>query len=313
MGNRTPILLTFVCLFVSCSVHAQTSPPVDSRGAPPAQPVPKLDYPDSTSGLKHLAEDILKAQAKNDLARADMLLRSLVLPKAYDWYERVFGSDSADNAGDYYEHAAASIPPFLARTFLNTRQQNFTEIRAVRFENSCDNDASEDAYGFLIRRHEPVPLYELRFMNATQFVRIFPIVYVDDGFRFLLPPDYRPPASDKKANDAAPMKKRVTPEDAPRPPRIRIGGAVQNARLLNRVQPEYPESARRARIQGTVKLHTIIGKDGRISQITSVHGVCVLAESAVAAVRQWRYSPTLMNGDPVEVDTEISVIFALQQ
>jgi periplasmic protein TonB len=106
---------------------------------------------------------------------------------------------------------------------------------------------------------------------------------------------------------------------APPPPpkatlkRVTVGGNVQAARLVNRVQPLYPPLARQTRISGTVKLHAIIGKNGAVEQLQVVSGHPLLVQSALDAVRQWRYQPTLLNGEPVEVDTEIDVIFSLAQ
>ncbi|HMD42173.1 MAG TPA: energy transducer TonB [Candidatus Acidoferrum sp.] len=97
------------------------------------------------------------------------------------------------------------------------------------------------------------------------------------------------------------------------PKRIMVGGNVQAAHLVNRVQPSYPPLARQTRISGTVKLHAIIGKDGTVRELQVVSGHPLLVQSALDAVRQWRYQPTLLNGDPVEVDTEIDVIFSLAQ
>ena len=97
---------------------------------------------------------------------------------------------------------------------------------------------------------------------------------------------------------------------------IEIGGKpehVQAAHLVNRVQPVYPPLARQTRISGTVKLHAIIGKNGAVEQLQVVSGHPLLVQSALDAVRQWRYQPTLLNGEPVEVDTEIDVIFSLAQ
>ena len=88
---------------------------------------------------------------------------------------------------------------------------------------------------------------------------------------------------------------------------------MQAARLVNRVQPLYPPLARQTRISGTVKLHAIIGKNGAVEQLQVVSGHPLLVQSALDAVRQWRYQPTLLNGDPVEVDTEIDVVFSLAQ
>jgi protein TonB len=82
---------------------------------------------------------------------------------------------------------------------------------------------------------------------------------------------------------------------------------------LNRVQPVYPPLARQTRIQGTVKLHAIIAKDGSVQQLEVLSGHPLLVQAALDAVRQWRYKPTLLNGEPVEVDTTVDVIFSLNQ
>jgi protein TonB len=106
---------------------------------------------------------------------------------------------------------------------------------------------------------------------------------------------------------------------APPPPKphqtgpIKVGGNVQAARILNRVQPQYPPLARQTRISGTVRLHAIISKDGSIQQLEVISGHPLLQQAALDAVRQWRYQPTLLNGEPVEVDTTIDVIFSLNQ
>src|SRR6266851_643060 len=104
---------------------------------------------------------------------------------------------------------------------------------------------------------------------------------------------------------------------APPPPKpkgpLRVGGNVQAARIVNRVQPVYPPLARQTRISGTVRLHAIISKDGTIQQLEVMSGHPLLQQAALDAVRQWRYQPTLLNGEPVEVDTTIDVIFSLNQ
>ncbi|PYT99355.1 MAG: energy transducer TonB [Acidobacteria bacterium] len=94
---------------------------------------------------------------------------------------------------------------------------------------------------------------------------------------------------------------------------VRIGGNVQAAKLVNRITPIYPPLARQTRISGTVRLHAIISKDGSIQQLEVISGHPLLQQAALDAVRQWRYQPTLLNGEPVEVDTTIDVIFSLNQ
>ncbi len=93
--------------------------------------------------------------------------------------------------------------------------------------------------------------------------------------------------------------------------RIRVGGNVQAARIVNRVQPVYPAAAVQAHIEGVVRLHVIIGKNGAITQLEVISGHPLLQQAALDAVRQWVYEPTLLGGKPVEVDTTIDVLFAL--
>src|SRR6476661_4754767 len=105
---------------------------------------------------------------------------------------------------------------------------------------------------------------------------------------------------------------------APPPPkptasRIRQGGSVQAALLVNKVQPVYPPLARQTRIAGTVRLHAIISKSGSVESLEVLSGHPLLVRAAMDAVQQWKYKPTLLNGEPVEVDTTIDVIFSLNQ
>jgi len=81
--------------------------------------------------------------------------------------------------------------------------------------------------------------------------------------------------------------------------------------LIYRVQPIYPNLARQARVQGTVELRAVISKAGTIENLVLVHGHPMLSAAAIEAVRQWRYRPYLLNDEPIEVETEITVNFLL--
>jgi protein TonB len=103
------------------------------------------------------------------------------------------------------------------------------------------------------------------------------------------------------------------PPKAATPKRIRVGGQVESARLIFQPKPEYPPLAKMARIQGTVRLEAIISKDGTIQDLKVVSGHPLLVKSALEAVQRWRYQPTLLNGEPVEVVTEVDVNFTLAE
>jgi len=95
--------------------------------------------------------------------------------------------------------------------------------------------------------------------------------------------------------------------------RIRVGGNVQQAKLIRQPKPVYPPLAKQARIQGVVRLQAIIGSDGTIRNLQVITGHPLLIPSALEAVKQWAYHPTLLNGEPVEVITQIDVNFTLSQ
>jgi len=83
--------------------------------------------------------------------------------------------------------------------------------------------------------------------------------------------------------------------------------------LIAQPRPMYPPLAKQARIQGVVELNAVIGKDGTVGSLSVVKGHPLLVQAAIDAVKQWRYKPTLLNGEPVEVQTTIDVNFTLSQ
>lgn len=95
------------------------------------------------------------------------------------------------------------------------------------------------------------------------------------------------------------------------PQRIRISQGVTKGLLIHRVEPAYPPLARAARVQGEVVLSALIDTNGQIQNLQLVSGHPMLVPAALAAVKQWRYKPYLLNGQPVEVETTITVIFSL--
>lgn len=104
------------------------------------------------------------------------------------------------------------------------------------------------------------------------------------------------------------------PPVAPKPSAagpLRVSQGVAQGFLVHAVKPVYPPLARQARIQGTVMLQAVIGKDGRIENLQVMSGHPMLSPAAMEAVRQWRYRPYTLNGEPVEVETEITVNFVL--
>ena len=138
--------------------------------------------------------------------------------------------------------------------------------------------------------------------GAPQFADVPAGGFAGDGFlvgdRGLMMPPPAPPEPKAEAK-------------APRTGPVRVGGDVQSARLIHQVRPLYPALAKQVRTQGTVRLQAIIGRDGAIQNLQLMSGHPLLVPAAVDAVKQWRYRPTLLNGETVEVLTQIDVHFHL--
>jgi protein TonB len=93
---------------------------------------------------------------------------------------------------------------------------------------------------------------------------------------------------------------------------LRRGGDVQAANLIHQVNPVYPTIARQTRVQGVVVMEAVISKDGSVDRLRVISGHPFLSQAAIDAVKQWKYRPTMLNGEPVDVITTITVTFTLQ-
>jgi len=111
-------------------------------------------------------------------------------------------------------------------------------------------------------------------------------------------------------SNAKPQLTGVAPQ-SPKPMRVRVSQGVMQGMVVSKVQPSYPPDARAARIQGSVVIEVVIDKNGNIESERLISGHPLLAPAAIDAVKQWKYRPYILNGNPVEVDTQITVNFTL--
>jgi protein TonB len=106
------------------------------------------------------------------------------------------------------------------------------------------------------------------------------------------------------------------PQPVAQPPQVekqplKISEGVLQAQLISHIEPRYPTLAKQTKTEGIVRLRAIISRDGRITSLDILSGHPLLVQAALEAVSQWRYRPTMLNGEPVEVETSITVIFRL--
>lgn len=125
-------------------------------------------------------------------------------------------------------------------------------------------------------------------------------------FDFVPPADGAPPAAQTIILMAPTAPAHVAP-----PTRLRVSSGVMQGRVIHKVEPTYPSQAFQDRVQGTVILKALISKEGAIEDLQVISGDPLLSGAAIDAVKQWRYRPYTLNGEPVEVDTQIVVNFTL--
>lgn len=207
---------------------------------------------------------------------------------------------------------------------------NATIVMTSHKANSCASSlalppctvdmTTSDADGNFVFKALPAGEYEMKVLKPGFATYLAPQVVLDPGRDLAMTAklnigsinetvDVQAEGSAKSAAAAQALEAQAKSKAT----RIRIGGNVEAAKVITKVQPIYPESAKDAGVQGTVLLHAVVGMDGRPLQLQVLNSQINpdLARAAVEAVSQWRYQPTLLNGEPVEIDTTIQVKFSL--
>jgi protein TonB len=116
-------------------------------------------------------------------------------------------------------------------------------------------------------------------------------------------------ALQSKSESAPPVPKEQSGQQQPK--RVRVSPGVAQALLIKKVEPEYPQEARDKHIQGAVILQVKISEAGDVKDARLISGHPLLAPPAIEAVKQWKYKPYLLNGEPVQVETRVTVDFSL--
>jgi TonB family protein len=261
---------------------------------------------------------VLNIDSRNTVAMASLASVSLNQKKwdeAQQWYEQLTATDP-NNADAYYSMGFIAwskwYPAYgAARKSLGMKPEDPGPIRdlAVREKLKADYGAVIEAgMQALDKALQINPQYD----DAMAYMNLL----IRERADLRDTPDrYRQDiaiADDWVQKALAAKKLKFETRQGPAPPqRITIGGNVQESKLVNRTPPVYPELALQARLSGVVHLQAIIGKDGRIVDLKVIGGHPLLVPAALDAVRQWVYQPTLLNGTPVEVVTQVDVNFTL--
>lgn len=265
----------------------------------------------AASALDHF-QQVLALDSQNKVAIASIASLYLNQKKwadARSWYQRLSAIDPSNPDG-YYSLAFIDwsewYPAYMqARTSVGMQNGAPGPIPSSALRQNLQaryGNLVEDGIANLRRALELRPDYD----DAMAYMNLF---YRERADLRDTPEDYR---RDIAEADQWMQKALATKQQRsqPNPPeRIRMNGNVPMGKLTRHVDPVYPPLAAQARIQGTVRLGVTISREGTVQNITVVSGHPLLVPAAIDAVKQWEFQPTLLNGSPVEVLTEIGIDF----
>jgi TonB family protein len=250
-------------------------------------------YPDTADGLRDFVQALIKAVENHDSQESALLTQSLIVPDYKTWFPQVFGPDTGGKMSELYEESLNKFSSNLIDVIEDARKhkQKNVVITLLRTEDTAPVGRMQPIFQAM---QNPVALYSVGLGKGRQvpwnLAGLF--VYVQGGFR----------AVSLHALHAIP---------GALPTRIRLGPSAAVSRLIHRVDPAFPAEAKRKRPTGTVLVHIIIDYDGSVSDAEATSGDPMLTKAAVDAVRQWRFRPTALNGEPVQVDTVIGFVFSI--
>lgn len=289
------MVLTFLLyVFVIAPITAKSLPEQDALRA----------YTNSTDGLQKLVGDMMAAQRSGGYQALAPYLQSLALPDSASWFASVFGDANGPQLAMFYDAWSEARSFQISGDVIRAVASQMNDVAALSFEHPGDPGATGKDNYFLGLLKQTQTLYVVVFQSGSgSTMRWAYFVYDAGAFRYLGPlADLRLASSSAPRNAAAPT-------EIPR--RIRVGPEVAEARITHRVPPTYPPDALSQRLEGAVEVHTIIGPDGTVQSVDSTSGNPALVAAADAAVRQWKFEPLSLNGQPVTVDTTITVQFHL--
>ncbi len=246
--------------------------------------------PESAARLQSQLEAILKTSKEGDSKRFEELISDLQIPESANWFAATFGEEVGQNLAATYKSSWKDYEDNIRNIFRDSGTAKHTHVFVKEFSTSSPAPNDPFIQSILRSAKGPLVLYTAG-AGKDRETDSLPGAYIfaQGAFRVV---NWR------------------TFYDLPKvkPMRIRMGGQVA-PQLIHRVDPISPSDALQQQVHGTVVLHVVIDLDGNVAQLEPVSGPPELIDAAVEAARQWRYKPTILNGDPVEVDTTIRIAF----
>jgi TonB family protein len=294
----------FCMLALSASVSAFGQAP---PSAPPVSSATMSGYPNTPDGFQLFIDDILRAIKSQDVARENRLIDSILVPENSTWFTDVYGVGFGANLEAIYRLAKPGLPGEIKSIYEENVRRGWTAPKIVQYLDPEKVDSPIDH--FLNCMNTLVPLYTTNFHGNSMSIYPDPnphgpmlqsagdldglFMYDRDGFRFI------------------PMNILMKLPRS-RPARIELSFDVMHSKISNEIPVKVPTEAVRNRISGTAAVEVILDVDGKILETKAVAGPSVLSNALLDAVKQWRFAPTKLDGEPVEVSMRIEMVFNMQ-
>jgi TonB family protein len=260
-------------------------------------------YPNTSDGLQNLIMDILHAAKAKDPAKEAELIHSLLMPENSTWFTEEYGPGFGTSLAAAYQRALPGLEQEIRTIYEGSVQRGWMTPKIFRYADPEEEHAPDH---FLNCMNQIVPLYTTAFQGDSPrlYMLLKPgesrnqtagdlpgyFVYHQGGFRFI-PGD---------------VLSKLPKE---RPIRIRLDMNVMRSKLFKEVNPRFPEEALKKHLQGKVTVRLELSRDGNIQEAKLMEGDPVLGRAVMEAVKQWRFEPTRLDGDPVEVEVDVEMVF----
>lgn len=248
---------------------------------------------ESSAALQNQLEAILTSAKKGNQQQFRDLIGQLRMPEGANWFAATFGDELGKSLASAYESSYKDYEETVSRIFIETSKTKHTHLFIQEFSESSSLADTQFMRAVLADAKGPVRLYTAS-AGKDRPTDALPglYVYVDGIFRIInFRTFYRLPNV--------------------KPIRVSFAPAIAQQQLIYWTKPVPPAEAFQKRTSVKVDLHIIVDRDGNVAQAQVLSGPQELGNAAIEAVRQWRYRPTFLNGDPVEVDTTVTISFAL--
>ncbi len=276
MTSHSPLSGLVLGLLISLLLPSRVHPQLSSPGNTTAA------YPNDREGLLRLLNNMLVAAKREDRSKLQSMIRETAIPDYQRWFTMNFGREKGESWAEPYGR------------WLEKHEKEFQEllVQLAQMDGEFATEKMDTAKRYDLL-NGPLDGYLASWKRPTapkgeQLVKIGDFFFVEGKFRWDSNTQYLP------------FQKESTASFIP-------------AKLVKRVAPEYPAEAREKGIQGTVILNVIVQKDGSVTVQNVAEGDPILSPAAIEAVQQWRYEPNLLNGQRIEVQTQINVVFTLNR